>query len=363
MKHIVLIILLTLGVWAQESVKNLSKFGGKPIFEKNSRLPEQCEIDGVILSSDGKKLVYSTPNGKIYMQMGKDKQQIHQFAHPLFLTSLMWLDYDAWKSEKIAFVNSLDKINILNLRTNNIEKIDLNGSEFVAMVLLKHKKQLLVSASVKYSGDTVYLIDLESKKIIDSISIGSSRAIAISPDETKFATISFPSNFSYWDLKTKQKIADTEKSIGYVFDSVKVSADGQKVLLGVHLPGSFSGVIEVYDLNLQKMVESYKGHKNAFPTIQVISQNEFISTSMADEITLWDFNKTDPKRSFTEHLNVVFPYMFYLQDKDWIVAVYYNGYVQVWDKNTGALLGGLELLMDGPSTVMTECQMKFKNKK
>jgi hypothetical protein len=43
------------------------------------------------------------------------------------------------------------------------------------------------------------------------------------------------------------------------------------------------------------------------------------------------------------------------------VTVYTNGYVQIWDKNTGALLGGLELLMDGSSTVMTECQMKNKN--
>jgi WD40 repeat protein len=361
MKYIILLILLTLGVWAQETAEDLAKFGGKPTFE-NRFLPMECEIDGVILSSDGKKLIYSTRNGKIYSQEKDKHKQIFQLTPPFLGSNLIWLDYDAGKSEKIAFVNTYKTINILDLRTNEMEKIDLNGSEFVVMVLLKQKKQLLVSASAKYSGDTAYLIDLETKKIIDSISIGSSDAIAISPDETKFAVIETRSGFSYWDLQTKQKIVATIKTISHFYDSVKVSADGQKVLIGTHQKGSFNGDIEVYDLKFGKMVESYKGHKNAIPTIEVISRNEFISTSMADEITLWNFNKTDPRRSFTEHLGHGTPYMFYLQDKDWIVAIYHNGYIQVWDKNTGALLGGLELLMDGPSTVMTECQMKFKNK-
>ena len=165
MKYIILLILLTLGVWAQETAEDLAKFGGKPTFE-NRFLPMECEIDGVILSSDGKKLIYSTRNGKIYSQEKDKHKQIFQLTPPFLGSNLIWLDYDAGKSEKIAFVNTYKTINILDLRTNEMEKIDLNGSEFVVMVLLKQKKQLLVSASAKYSGDTAYLIDLETKKII-----------------------------------------------------------------------------------------------------------------------------------------------------------------------------------------------------
>jgi WD40 repeat protein len=162
------------------------------------------------------------------------------------------------------------------------------------------------------SGQSVFIYDLDSKRVSKSIQLPGADALAFFPDGSRFC-IGTDRSLEIWDLERGEKIARLSEDPVPQVRSLFVSPDGRIIVsghgrgnVGSKSPPEFAVVL--WDAGSGRRVKTLEGHTDDVTAVALASDaKRALSASFDSSIRLWDVSKAEMLHQYDFRRGVVLP--------------------------------------------------------
>lgn len=192
------------------------------------------------------------------------------------------------------------------------------------------------------SDDSCHLWDIETRKEIQTLKVGSSRSsrrvFSFSSDLRTLAIVSesykYPRPGRIWEInlwdvnsQTQQKILETD---AFNISFLVFSSDGNL------LASSVNGIIHIWDVNTGKKKKRIKGYRSNITAVTFSPDNRtLVSSSWDDTLRFWDVDTGKEKKTVTGY-GALFIDVSLSADVQTVMGFGYgSSTVRLWDTNTG----------------------------
>ncbi|KAL6817432.1 WD40 repeat-like protein [Trichoderma camerunense] len=174
------------------------------------------------------------------------------------------------------------------------------------------------------------------------------RALAVSPDATLLASVSYHDIIKIWDSSTgecQQTLQNSQqnvKDLGYVW-AIVFTHDSKQLVVG---SSDFS--IKIWNISTSRCQQILQGHTKIIQSLAVSHDSKLIVSGSNDKtIKIWDFVTGECQQTLRGHDDSVGTVIF-SHDSKLIASGTPNGHLKIWNTATGECLqalraGGLEL--------------------
>gem|GEM_PF-1879388 len=328
-------------------------------------------IGSIVFSPDGKLLAFGDYKGNIYLWDMPNQKQIGTLKeHKKGIDSLSFspngkaLASMSYIEQKILFWDTQERkqIDIIEGFTGsysvtfspNGKVLTSGGTKVIFWNVADQKKigecipidyvleKLTFSPDGKilagYSYDTIYLIDANEYKLIDSLKghTDGIRSLAFSPDGKLLASGSFDMTLRLWDVQKQKEI--WKQNCPSHTHAVVFTPDGNSVIAGI----GGNGPIIVYDVKTKKETDILQT-PGYVVNLAISPDGKLLASQVGSNIIIfWDFIKKRQLGSVVLGNNVWIDSLMFSPDGKWLASVTEGGECYIYDANTREELAKLK---------------------